>query len=410
MKRKETIKLAFTILLLFGTIAGTLLAQKVQNIQKKASGPPSTPGCNEIKNRYPNCISTSRSFGENIKNGTLCISKIDPSAVSYLLCCKNGYIARNNKGENECIAQSVGDGGGPQPLPTDIPTSPPPTGGGGGGSGGGGTKPTPTTPPVVSGCPAGGSACTGGGAWCAGPSRDSGGCPPSYTMVANSWCSNGYCCCPPGGEGGGGGGGGGTQPTTPPSSTGKATPRPTPIESDSNQPKITIVFRQQGITSTVKSGISSQLKTYIVLKNSQNTYRIEKVTPSVANGKWIAAFSKDDSGKTIPAGVYSLSIKGNSHLRKKFEGVEIGNENVTIDKSTKDEEQLKAGDVNGDNTITIEDQSIVLKYYTDFRVKVKPSNSEMINADINKDGYITIDDVALVALNWSNISVPGDNE
>jgi len=73
---------------------------------------------------------------------------------------------------------------------------------------------------------------------------------------------------------------------------------------------------------------------------------------------------------------------------------------------TKDE--LKAGDANNDNSITIEDISTVLAFYTDFKIPVDPQNLKMVYSDINKDGFITIDDVALTALNWSDFNIPGD--
>ncbi len=464
MRKKEIIKISLTLILLSGTIIGTLLAQRVQNIQKRAQTA-SLPPCATVDEKdYASCSYLDKYTQEldektNTRGiGAKCLGiplgETTSENLGLYLCCPEGYILSIGE-NNECVkfelnTPATGGGGsetgspqsttcstvsspeclgkkvdedcgneedpkkcfgiestlnGPKCTCREVsPTSTPTTGGGGG------SRPaSPSTPPGSGGggCPSGGAACSGGGAWCAGPSRNySGGCPPEYAMVENSWCSNGYCCCPPGG--GSVGGGGTTQPTTPTRTT---APRPTPTATTrTTENKIAIIFRQQGITSTVRSGINAQLKTYITLKSGNENYKIEKVLPSVANGKWIISFSKDDAGRRIPAGVYSLSIKGNSHLRKKFENIEIGNGNVTIDKSTRDEEQLKAGDINNDNAITIEDQSIVRRFYTDFRVKVTASNSQMVNADVNKDGYITIDDLALIALNWSDITVPGDDE
>ena len=173
--------------------------------------------------------------------------------------------------------------------------------------------------------------------------------------------------------------------------------------------KIKILFRQQGIVSKVISNIPYQLNTYISLKNDNNSYTIEKTTPYINDyGVWTISFSTDDQGNSIPNGTYSLFIKGISHLKKRFDKVEIEGDTVTIDKSIDAKDELKAGDVNNDNTISIEDISQVLRFYTDFNVKVNSLDKNMVGADVNKDGYITIDDVALVALNWSSFIVRGD--
>ncbi len=173
--------------------------------------------------------------------------------------------------------------------------------------------------------------------------------------------------------------------------------------------KIKLLFRQQGITTKISPDIPSQLDTYITLTSGGNSYKIEKAVPFVDdNGVWIINFSTDDQGNNIPPGNYDLYIKGISHLRKKFANVQVDADNTTIDKSTDTKDELKAGDVNNDNIISIEDISLVLKYYTDFKVKVEASDKDMVGADVNKDGYITIDDVALVALNWSSFVVKGD--
>ncbi len=172
---------------------------------------------------------------------------------------------------------------------------------------------------------------------------------------------------------------------------------------------IKILFRQQGITTKIKSNIPSQLDTYITLTNEEKTHKIGQAPVSVdENGIWTINFSTDEQGNNIPAGTYNLYIKGVSHLRKKFANVQISNNNTIIDKSTDIKDELKAGDANNDNIISIEDISLVLKYYTDFKIKVNASDKNMIGADITKDGYITIDDLALVALNWSSFIIKGD--
>ena len=39
---------------------------------------------------------------------------------------------------------------------------------------------------------------------------------------------------------------------------------------------------------------------------------------------------------------------------------------------------------------------------------VDPSNPEMTASDINKDGIITISDISLLAINWNDFRVYGD--
>jgi hypothetical protein len=175
--------------------------------------------------------------------------------------------------------------------------------------------------------------------------------------------------------------------------------------------KITLLFRQQGITSNITSGITDQLNTTITLKkDSTVAYKIENAKPTVdSSGVWTIGFSTDNQGNQISEGTYDILVKGTSHLQKKFAGIQIKNDQTnSIDKSSDTKDELKAGDINNDNAITIEDISTVLKFYTDFKVPVNKNDSSMVRADINKDGFITIDDVALVALNWSDFVVKGD--
>ena len=80
----------------------------------------------------------------------------------------------------------------------------------------------------------------------------------------------------------------------------------------------------------------------------------------------------------------------------------------TFDLTKQENQILRAGDVNGDNKITIADVSQVLRYYIKFSVPVE-NTVQMEASDINKDGTITIQDVALIAINWSDFAVQGDN-
>lgn len=113
-------------------------------------------------------------------------------------------------------------------------------------------------------------------------------------------------------------------------------------------------------------------------------------------------------GTEIPQGTFNLTIKGSSHLKKRFTNFVYNGGNLMIDFSKEEVHQMRAGDVNNDNTITIEDISTVLSFYTSFTVPVDKNNVKMIASDIDKNGRITIQDVALLAINWSDFKVEGD--
>lgn len=110
----------------------------------------------------------------------------------------------------------------------------------------------------------------------------------------------------------------------------------------------------------------------------------------------------------VEAGTYDLLIKGPSHLQKRYTNIVYNGNNQAIDLSQTETYQCRAGDVNGDNSITIDDVAQVSQYYTDFAVTVSKSDLNMVASDINKDGKITIQDLALIAINWSDFKVEGD--
>jgi len=218
----------------------------------------------------------------------------------------------------------------------------------------------------------------------------------------------------------GGSSGGGNNPTATPTQKPKATatskatatPTATPTSSPSASPSASpttgtgvfdIFFRLQGITE------SRTAKEFIITIKKGNSVA-KKLTgiASTSSSSGVFETKVDSSAFCTSSNTFDVFIKGQSHLAKKFEGVSIKCAGSTLNKSTDSDDELKAGDVNGDNAISIEDVAIVLKYYTDFSITVDSTKSEMVASDINKDGVITIDDVALVALNWSDFVVPGD--
>lgn len=112
--------------------------------------------------------------------------------------------------------------------------------------------------------------------------------------------------------------------------------------------------------------------------------------------------------ETLENGNYTLLFKGDSHLQKVIDSINISGNNEVIDLGQKEEEQARAGDATGDNTISLKDIARISKFYTKLSVDVSENNSEMAASDINKDGKITIQDLALIAINWSELEVGGD--
>lgn len=192
-------------------------------------------------------------------------------------------------------------------------------------------------------------------------------------------------------------GGGGTVPTSPPDPTNPPGPTPTvpPISSQNYQVKINF----QGINT--KSA------------NQTVSYNLYSGTSSVASGSTVA--SSNSTGiytiqipkSEVSKGSYTLLIKGESHLQKKYNSVSFTQTEINL--SGKEEFVPKAGEVTGDNMININDVSKVSRYYTDFSVPVNYSSIQMASSDINKDGAITIQDLALLGINWSELEVAGDN-
>lgn len=161
-----------------------------------------------------------------------------------------------------------------------------------------------------------------------------------------------------------------------------------------------IKLRFQGITkkasdqlinaSFIQSGSSIWSGQDINIANDENGVYTLNVDPAVLSG------------------TYDLLVKGHSHLQKRFTNLVYNGNNQLVDLSSSETNQMRAGDVNDDNTISIEDVAQVSQYYTDFSVPVNTSDSKMVASDINKDGAITIQDLALIAINWSDFRVAGD--
>ncbi len=179
-----------------------------------------------------------------------------------------------------------------------------------------------------------------------------------------------------------------------------ATPSPTATPTPPNQSNtLRVDIRFQGITSKA----NYQNSTVEFFQNSKNIYQSSQPIENNENG--IYSFYIDNSNQKITPGRYEIRVKGESHLGRKFKNVEIKSINDVVNLTSED---IKAGDINGDNKITITDIAQVLSYYISFSNKVDQTDSKMVQSDINKDGKITIIDVALIALNWSSFNVSGE--
>lgn len=167
------------------------------------------------------------------------------------------------------------------------------------------------------------------------------------------------------------------------------------------QAGLSFLLRFQGITKKA----ASQLLSFSLLAGQTK----------ISEGQNVSLENSDDGvyilklGENIAQGTYNLLAKGQSHLQKRFTNVVYNGGDQTIDLSSVENLQMRAGDVNGDNALTIEDVSQVLTFYTDFSVPVDQNNARMVQSDIDKNGRITIQDVALMAINWSDFRVEGDN-
>ena len=186
-----------------------------------------------------------------------------------------------------------------------------------------------------------------------------------------------------------------------PSPTNNPQPTQTPAPTLPPNPDKTLSFRIrfQGITQ--KAG---DQKIKVQFYKDSNLI-LEKENQKVSNDEnGIYTFYLDNSDNKIVPGKYTIRIKGESHLGKKYD-IEIKGNNDAIDLS---KSEAKAGDVNQDNQLTITDIAQVLSFYVTFSTNVDPNNPKMIASDINKDGKITIIDVALVAINWSSFTINGE--
>jgi len=165
---------------------------------------------------------------------------------------------------------------------------------------------------------------------------------------------------------------------------------------------INMKFRLQGV---VESGKKADFSVVAKVGN-QTRFTLAGELTSSENG--VFEYNINNSQAGVESGTYDLYVKADSYLTKKFASAQFDRANVVLDYSVDERHVLRAGDVDDNNKITIEDISRLLTFYTDFSVEVDPTNENMVKSDLNKDGAITIQDPALFGINWSDFEVEGD--
>ena len=183
-----------------------------------------------------------------------------------------------------------------------------------------------------------------------------------------------------------------------------STPTPPPVGVDS----LTLLFRQQGITEARSSYPGADHKVTLKLKRGSSlVFDAEVDVTADENGIWTGVV-EPGTNNPLSSGNYNLLIKGDSHLQKKFESITLTGGASTQNLAQGEADELVSGDVNDDNVINIDDIAQIKRFYTDFKVPVVPTDPDSRASDINKDGSITITDLALMAINWTKLTVAGD--
>ena len=98
----------------------------------------------------------------------------------------------------------------------------------------------------------------------------------------------------------------------------------------------------------------------------------------------------------IPAGTYTLSIKGSRSLRK---DMAVDTTSGTVSGLTV---PLLAGDLNGDNAVTLSDLAMLRAAYG----STPTSTNWNPNADLNGDGAVTLSDLAILRANYGKTGDP----
>ena len=146
-------------------------------------------------------------------------------------------------------------------------------------------------------------------------------------------------------------------------------------------------------------GISRQTSKNFKIVLLQNTQTIQDKTASITSDtSGVFKYTLTD----ITPGTYSLLIKEDTRLRRRFDNI-----NITAGSNVIDTKQypLRAGDFNNNNEITSQDIASFLVQYTKLSVPLTSANAIY---DVDASGVITIQDIATVLPNYTQLRVVGD--
>lgn len=185
----------------------------------------------------------------------------------------------------------------------------------------------------------------------------------------------------------------GGQPTSTPTPTpdGEATPTPT------GEP-----------TATPSPGTVTRLDLTVKLQGIDSPKRDREMTMTLDSQDYNPLFTADETGRFkgrvenpgIESGDYSLVVKELHHLTKEFSVTLFRGNNDIVRVSTGDE--LRAGDIDGDDDVDEEDKSALLTAYSPFSL-VDPAG---VFEDLNEDGYVNSLDYSLLLTNLEGVPGP----
>lgn len=234
----------------------------------------------------------------------------------------------------------------------------------------------PTTGNIIYCCPSGQTIIDG---YCSGSITPT-STPPSCVSVIGEDCTYADCCdgliCD-------------TQRNTCQAGALTLTPTPIPTVSETSASASFTVHLQGAAAGARNQTVSMQLKQGDTLVKEYTDILVTSGT----NRSYTGTFTD------FAPGTYDVFLEGRSHLRKKVaSGVSLAASGTYNWADTTHE--LRAGDVNGDNKITLVDITGISSARGD--QLIVPITDAITEYDVNGDSSITVQDLALAIMNWAN--------